>query len=134
MWNRYGKWSTTMVFIIVLILPMVGLLIMNDQLTTANSITSASVVNAGDGDTQIFAGILIILLVIGGLVSLFFKLRSHVKTKKHAKIADKKIEAIRASGADIVVTDCPGCQIQLTDGIIRNKMPVKVMHVMELQD
>jgi glycolate oxidase iron-sulfur subunit len=48
------------------------------------------------------------------------------------KIAEKKLEDIKASGADIVVTDCPGCQIQLIDGIIRNKLPVKVMHIMEL--
>ena len=39
---------------------------------------------------------------------------------------------IKASGADIVVTDCPGCQIQLIDTAIRHKLPVKVMHLMEL--
>jgi len=48
------------------------------------------------------------------------------------KIADKKIEAIRASGADIVVTSCPGCEIQLIDGVIRNKLPVRVMHLMDI--
>ncbi len=48
------------------------------------------------------------------------------------KIADKKIEAIKASGADIVASSCPGCEIQLIDGVIRNKMPVKVMHIIEL--
>lgn len=47
-------------------------------------------------------------------------------------IAAKKIADIKASGADIVVTDCPGCQIQLIDGIIRNKLPMKVLHIMEL--
>ena len=48
------------------------------------------------------------------------------------KIADKKIAAIESTGADIVVTDCPGCQIQLIDGATRNGMPQKVMHIMEL--
>ena len=48
------------------------------------------------------------------------------------KIADKKMASIEASGADIVVTDCPGCQIQFIDNTIRHKMPVKVMHIMEL--
>ncbi len=48
------------------------------------------------------------------------------------KIADKKVEAIESTGADIVVSSCPGCEIQLLDGVIRNKMPVKVMHIMEL--
>ncbi|GAI45843.1 unnamed protein product [marine sediment metagenome] len=42
------------------------------------------------------------------------------------------MEAIKSTGADIVVSSCPGCEIQLVDGIIRNKMPVKVMHIMEL--
>jgi glycolate oxidase iron-sulfur subunit len=48
------------------------------------------------------------------------------------KIADKKLADIRSTGADIVVTDCPGCQIQLIDGITRNHMSQKVMHIMEL--
>lgn len=48
------------------------------------------------------------------------------------KIADKKVEAIKASGAEIVVSSCPGCEIQLIDSILRHKLPVKVMHIMEL--
>lgn len=48
------------------------------------------------------------------------------------KIADKKMESIKSTGADIVVSSCPGCEIQLIDGAIRNKLPVKVMHIMEL--
>ncbi|MFC1913226.1 (Fe-S)-binding protein [Chloroflexota bacterium] len=48
------------------------------------------------------------------------------------KIADKKMETIKESGADVVVTNCPGCQIQLIDNTIRHKLPVKVMHIMEL--
>ncbi len=48
------------------------------------------------------------------------------------KIADKKAAAIQSTGADIVVTDCPGCQIQLIDTTARNKMPQQVQHIMEL--
>jgi glycolate oxidase iron-sulfur subunit len=48
------------------------------------------------------------------------------------QIGDKKAKNIEESGADIVVTDCPGCQIQLTDAVIRNGIPVKVMHITEL--
>jgi glycolate oxidase iron-sulfur subunit len=48
------------------------------------------------------------------------------------KIADKKAAAVKASGADIVVSSCPGCEIQLIDSTLRNKVPVKVMHIMEL--
>jgi len=48
------------------------------------------------------------------------------------KIADKKVASIEATGADIVVTDCPGCQIQLIDSTTRHNMPQKVRHIMEL--
>jgi len=47
-------------------------------------------------------------------------------------LSDRKIADIESTGADIVVTDCPGCQIQLTDSLIQHGMPVKVMHIMEL--
>jgi len=48
------------------------------------------------------------------------------------KIADKKMAGIDATGADIVVTDCPGCEFQLIDTTMRHDSPVKVMHIMEL--
>jgi len=58
-----------------------------------------------------------------------FSLRYYDLSKK---IADKKAEAIKSTGADIVVSSCPGCEIQLIDSLLRNKVPVKVMHIMEL--
>ena len=48
------------------------------------------------------------------------------------KIADKKAANIGSTGADIVVTDCPGCQIQLIDSTRRNGMSQNVMHIMDL--
>lgn len=48
------------------------------------------------------------------------------------KIADKKMDGIKATGADIVVTACPGCMINLIDNTLRNKMPQKVHHLLEL--
>ncbi|OGO30827.1 MAG: hypothetical protein A2Z29_03940 [Chloroflexi bacterium RBG_16_56_11] len=48
------------------------------------------------------------------------------------KIADKKVASIAATGAGIVVTGCPGCELQLIDGTRRHNMPQKVMHIMEL--
>jgi glycolate oxidase iron-sulfur subunit len=48
------------------------------------------------------------------------------------KIAARKVAAIAATGADVVVTDCPGCEIQLIDSLTRHKMPVQVRHIMEL--
>jgi glycolate oxidase iron-sulfur subunit len=48
------------------------------------------------------------------------------------KIADKKMAGIKATGADIVVTACPGCMINLIDNTLRSKMPQKVYHLLEL--
>jgi glycolate oxidase iron-sulfur subunit len=48
------------------------------------------------------------------------------------EIANKKVESIKSTEADIVVTSCPGCEIQLIDSLLRNRVPVKVMHIMEL--
>ena len=50
------------------------------------------------------------------------------------KIAAKKAASIKSTGADVVVTDCPGCQIQLIDTLKRLKSPVQVRHIMELLD
>ena len=48
------------------------------------------------------------------------------------KIAEKKIDNIEASGADIVVTACPGCEFQLMDNLTRLNKPQKVMSLMEI--
>jgi glycolate oxidase iron-sulfur subunit len=48
------------------------------------------------------------------------------------KIAAKKMEGIKATGADIVVTACPGCMINLLDNVLQNKMDQKVYHLLEL--
>ena len=48
------------------------------------------------------------------------------------KIAEKKIENIEASEADIVVTACPGCEIQLLDNLVRLDKPQKVMTLMDI--
>ena len=51
-----------------------------------------------------------------------------------ARIGMANHEAIAAAKADIVVTDCPGCQVQLIDTTTRHKMPQQVRHIMELLD
>jgi glycolate oxidase iron-sulfur subunit len=48
------------------------------------------------------------------------------------KIAAKKVEGIKSTGADIVTTDCPGCEVQLIDSLTRASLPVQVKHIMEL--
>jgi glycolate oxidase iron-sulfur subunit len=48
------------------------------------------------------------------------------------KIAAKKVAGIQSTGADIVVTACPGCMMNLTDNLLQNKMSQKVYHYLEL--
>ncbi len=48
------------------------------------------------------------------------------------KIAARKVADIQSTGADIVVTDCPGCQIQLIDSLKRHGLPTQARHIMEL--
>lgn len=39
---------------------------------------------------------------------------------------------ISATGADAVVTACPGCMINLIDNVLQNKMTQRVYHLLEL--
>ncbi len=47
------------------------------------------------------------------------------------EITRRKAESVRDSGADIVVTACPGCIVQLRDGLHRYGVKAKVAHVVE---
>jgi glycolate oxidase iron-sulfur subunit len=47
-------------------------------------------------------------------------------------IQEKKIQSIEKTGASIVATACPGCMIQLMDGLRRYDLPVEVVHVAQL--
>jgi glycolate oxidase iron-sulfur subunit len=46
----------------------------------------------------------------------------------------EKMEAIRATGASVVVAPNPGCMMQLRYGAKRFDVPVRVMHLMDLLD
>ncbi len=48
------------------------------------------------------------------------------------EITRKKVENIKNSGADVVVTACPGCMVQLRDGLHRFGVDTKVAHVVDL--
>lgn len=50
------------------------------------------------------------------------------------KIAQKKVANIKDSGADTLVTGCPGCMMHIADGITRAGLPIKVKHTVELLD
>ena len=61
----------------------------------------------------------------GGLYSF-----THYEMSK--AVASRKVKAIRETGAEIVLTSCPSCILQLTDALAQAELPIKVMHVMEL--
>jgi len=48
------------------------------------------------------------------------------------KILDKKINAIADTGASILATSCPSCILQLSAGLRRNNLNIRVVHPMEL--
>ena len=50
------------------------------------------------------------------------------------KIAQKKVERIKDTGSEILVTGCPGCMMHIADGITQAGMPIKVKHTVELLD
>jgi len=50
------------------------------------------------------------------------------------QILDEKLDAIVDSGAELVVTANPGCQMQLQAGIAQRRLPVRVCHVLDLLD
>jgi glycolate oxidase iron-sulfur subunit len=45
--------------------------------------------------------------------------------------ADKS-EAIGKTGADAVVTGCPGCMMQLSDGLKQGGVSTRVLHTLEI--
>jgi glycolate oxidase iron-sulfur subunit len=63
----------------------------------------------------------------GGLFSL-----SHYDLS--LKIGRRKVERIIESGADVVATACPSCQMHLTDLLQREGLGIRVAHVCELLD
>jgi glycolate oxidase iron-sulfur subunit len=48
------------------------------------------------------------------------------------KILEKKMEDIRNTGAEVVVTSCSGCMLQLKDGAHHKGMKVEVLHLTEV--
>ncbi|HKV38231.1 MAG TPA: heterodisulfide reductase-related iron-sulfur binding cluster [Blastocatellia bacterium] len=51
-----------------------------------------------------------------------------------AEILRQKVESIRATGAAAVITGNPGCQMQIGAGLLVNRLPVAVIHPIELLD
>jgi glycolate oxidase iron-sulfur subunit len=57
---------------------------------------------------------------------------SLLRPEDSARILDKKLDALRASGAAILVTANPGCQLQWESGVKRAGLAVDVVHLAEL--
>ncbi len=51
-----------------------------------------------------------------------------------ARVLDPKLEALRATGASVLVTANPGCQLQWVAGIRRAGLGVRVLHLAEVLD
>jgi len=49
-------------------------------------------------------------------------------------ILDKKLKTIEATGAELVITTCPGCIMQIQGGLKKAEKDTKVMHLIELID
>jgi glycolate oxidase iron-sulfur subunit len=50
------------------------------------------------------------------------------------RVLDPKIESLRATGASVLVTANPGCQIQWESGVRRAGLAVRVLHLAEVLD
>lgn len=50
------------------------------------------------------------------------------------EVGARKVERVRQSGARVVATGCPGCQMQMTDTLARGGVPARVLHTVELLD
>ena len=48
------------------------------------------------------------------------------------QVLDRKIDNVERTGADVLVTSCPACIIQLAYGIRLRKLPIRVCHISEL--
>ncbi len=51
-----------------------------------------------------------------------------------ASILDKKIQNILSVKADIVLTECPGCIMQIEGGILKRNLNIKISHLSEFFD
>ena len=60
------------------------------------------------------------------------QLITHPKTS--LKVLDRKMDNLEASGAQIVASGCPGCQMQLNVGVRRRSLDVEVIHPVVLLD
>ncbi len=49
-----------------------------------------------------------------------------------SEILSQKLDHVEATGAEVLVTDCPGCVLQLRGGMDKRNSRVKVRHIAEI--
>jgi glycolate oxidase iron-sulfur subunit len=50
------------------------------------------------------------------------------------RVLDRKLDNLASTGAQVIASGCPGCQMQLLTGIRRRGLPVRVVHPVTLLD
>lgn len=60
------------------------------------------------------------------------QLITHYETS--TRVLDRKMENLKSTGAEMIASGCPGCQMQLAAGIDRRKLDVEVVHPISLLD
>jgi glycolate oxidase iron-sulfur subunit len=60
------------------------------------------------------------------------QLITHYETS--LKVMDRKLDNLASTGAQVIASGCPGCQMQLLTGIQRRGLPVRVVHPVTLLD
>jgi glycolate dehydrogenase iron-sulfur subunit len=60
------------------------------------------------------------------------QLITHFETS--TKVMDRKLDNLASTGAQVIASGCPGCQMQLLTGIQRRRMNVRVVHPVTLLD
>ena len=50
------------------------------------------------------------------------------------KVGEKKVQNIRVSGAEMVVTSCPSCTMQIADLLTHEGLLMEIVHPVELLD
>ena len=58
------------------------------------------------------------------------QLITHYRTS--SKVIDRKVDHLASTGATVVASGCPGCQMQLITGIKRRNMDLRVVHPVSL--
>lgn len=59
---------------------------------------------------------------------------SLLRPKDSAEVLDRKLDDLRDSGAQVLVTGNPGCHLQWQSGIARRGLPVETLHLAEVLD